>query len=74
MAKNLIKFINIGFNSILLAFGLYFFLVKHNIAPGGVTGISLIMANLFAFFTVGQWSFKYYFIYYGFFTYGKRFW
>ena len=55
MAKNLIKFINIGFNSILLAFGLYFFLVKHNIAPGGVTGISLIMAKLFNFLTVGQW-------------------
>ena len=54
MAKNFKKVFNIGFNSILLAFGLYFFLVQHNIAPGGVTGISLIMAKLFNFFTVGQ--------------------
>lgn len=55
MVKNFKKVFNIGFNSILLAFGLYFFLVQHNIAPGGVTGISLIMAKLFNFFTVGQW-------------------
>lgn len=56
MVKNLKKTINIGLNSILLAFGLYFFLIQHNIAPGGVTGISLIMANLFTKLTVGQWS------------------
>ena len=36
MVKNFKKVFNIGFNSILLAFGLYFFLVQHNIAPGGV--------------------------------------
>ena len=56
MVKNFKKTINIGFNSILLAFGLYFFLVQHKIAPGGVTGISLIMANVFTILTVGQWS------------------
>lgn len=56
MVKKFKKTFNIGFNSILLAFGLYFFLVQHKIAPGGVTGISLIMANLFTILTVGQWS------------------
>ena len=56
MVKKFKKTFNIVFNSILLAFGLYFFLLQHKIAPGGVTGISLIMANWLDFFTIGQWS------------------
>ncbi|MDU5503918.1 MAG: YitT family protein [Anaerococcus vaginalis] len=56
MIKKLKKTFNIVFNSVLLAFGLYFFLLQHKIAPGGVTGISLIMANWLDFFTIGQWS------------------
>lgn len=56
MVKKFKKTFNIVFNSILLAFGLYFFLLQHKIAPGGVTGISLIMANWIDFFTIGQWS------------------
>lgn len=56
MVKKFKKTFNIVFNSILLAFGLYFFLLQHKIASGGVTGISLIMANWLDFFTIGQWS------------------
>lgn len=56
MGGKIIKAINIIFNSILIAFGMYFFLVQHNIASGGVTGISLIFSKWFSFFTVGQWS------------------
>ena len=56
MGDKIIKTINISVNSILIAFGMYFFLVQHKIASGGVTGISLIFANWFSFFTVGQWS------------------
>lgn len=56
MVKKFKKTFNIVFNSILLAFGLYFFLLQHKIASGGVTGISLIMANWIDFFTIGQWS------------------
>ena len=56
MVKKFKKTFNIVFNSILLAFGLYFFLLQQKIAPGGVTGISLIMANWLDFFTIGQWS------------------
>lgn len=56
MGVKIIKAINIIFNSILIAFGMYFFLVQHNIASGGVTGISLIFSKWFSFFTVGQWS------------------
>ena len=40
MVKKFKKTFNIVFNSILLAFGLYFFLLQHKVAPGGVTGIS----------------------------------
>ena len=56
MGGKIIKAINIIFNSILIAFGMYFFLVQHNIASGGVTGISLIFSKWFSFFTVGQRS------------------
>ncbi|EEB36490.1 hypothetical protein ANHYDRO_00790 [Anaerococcus hydrogenalis DSM 7454] len=50
MGDKIIKTINISVNSILIAFGMYFFLVQHKIASGGVTGISLIFANWFSFF------------------------
>lgn len=50
------KTFNIVFNSILLAFGMYFFLVQNDIASGGVTGISLIFSNWFSIFTVGEWT------------------
>ncbi|WP_229771195.1 YitT family protein [Anaerococcus porci] len=35
---------------------MYFFLVQHSIASGGVTGISIIISKWFSFLTVGQWS------------------
>ncbi|MDY3007227.1 YitT family protein [Anaerococcus porci] len=50
------KIISIIFNSLLLSFGMYFFLVQHSIASGGVTGISIIISKWFSFLTVGQWS------------------
>lgn len=50
------KTLSIVLNSLLLAFGMYFFLVKHDIASGGVTGISIVFSKWFTFFTVGQWN------------------
>lgn len=57
MVKDIKNTIRIILNSILLAFGLYFFLIRHNIASGGVTGFSLIISKWFSFFTVGEWTF-----------------
>lgn len=45
MKKNL--YIIIG--SIILGAGLYFFLLQHDIAAGGITGLSLVLSNLFNF-------------------------
>lgn len=50
------KIISIIFNSLLLAAGMYFFFVQHDIVSGGVTGISIIISKWFSFLTVGQWS------------------
>lgn len=50
------KTLSIIINSLLLSFGMYFFLVQHDIASGGVTGISIILSKWFTFLTVGQWS------------------
>lgn len=43
MKKNL--YIIIG--SIILGAGLYFFLLQHDIASGGITGLSLVLSNVF---------------------------
>ena len=43
------KNISIFVGSILFAVGVYFFLLQHNIAAGGISGIALILSNLFGF-------------------------
>lgn len=43
------KNISIFLGSILFAVGVYFFLLQHNIAAGGISGIALILSNLFGF-------------------------
>lgn len=44
MKKNIWIFLG----SVILATGLYFFLLSHNISAGGVSGLSLVISNLFA--------------------------
>lgn len=56
MGKKFKNTLIIGLSSILLAFGLYFFYIKHDIASGGVTGISIIFSKWFPIMTTGQWS------------------
>lgn len=43
MKKNVLIFLG----SVILATGLYFFLLSHNISAGGVSGLSLVISNLF---------------------------
>lgn len=56
MTKRIKKDINIILGSILLSVGLYFFMLQNDVAPGGVSGLSLIFGTWFSFLTIGQWS------------------
>lgn len=56
MTKRIKKDINIILGSILLSVGLYFFMLQNDVAPGGVSGLSLVFATWFPILTLGQWS------------------
>lgn len=56
MKTTLIKSFKILLASILMSFGIYFFLIQNDIASGGVAGISLIFSQWFPIMTTGQWS------------------
>lgn len=56
MTKRIRKDINIILGSILLSIGLYFFMLQNEVAPGGVSGLSLVFATWFPLLTIGQWS------------------
>lgn len=56
MNKRIKKDINIILGSILLSLGLYFFMLQNDVAPGGVSGISLVLSEWIPTLTLGQWS------------------
>lgn len=47
------KYIWIFFGSFLISAGLYFFLIQHDIAAGGVSGFSVVLSNIFPVLSVG---------------------
>lgn len=47
------KYIWIFFGSFLISAGLYFFLIQHDIAAGGVSGFSVVVSNIFPVLSVG---------------------
>ena len=47
------KYIWIFFGSFLIFAGLYFFLIQHDIAAGGVSGFSVVLSNIFPVLSVG---------------------
>lgn len=47
------KYIWIFFGSFLISAGLYFFLIQHDIAAGGVSGFSVVLSNIFPALSVG---------------------
>lgn len=47
------KYIWIFFGSFLISAGLYFFLIQHDIAAGGVSGFSVVLSNIFPLLSVG---------------------
>lgn len=56
MTKRIKKDINIILGSVLLSVGLYFFMLQNEVAPGGVSGLSLVFAAWLPQLTIGQWS------------------
>lgn len=56
MKEKLLKIFWITLGSFIFSFGSYFFLVKHNIAAGGVTGLAMVASDFLPFFSVGVWS------------------
>lgn len=47
------KYMWIFFGSLLISAGLYFFLIQHDIAAGGVSGFSVVLSNIFPVLSVG---------------------
>ena len=47
------KYIWIFFGSFLISAALYFFLIQHDIAAGGVSGFSVVLSNIFPVLSVG---------------------
>ena len=47
------KYIWIFFGSFLISAGLYFFLIQHDIAAGGVSGFSVVLSNIFPVLSAG---------------------
>ena len=47
------KYMWIFFGSFLISAGLYFFLIQHDIAAGGVSGFSVVLSNIFPVLSVG---------------------
>lgn len=56
MTKRIKKDMHIILGSILLSVGLYFFMLQNEVAPGGVSGLSLVFATWLPKLTIGQWS------------------
>lgn len=56
MTRRVGRDIKIVLGSILLSVGLYFFMLQNDVAPGGVSGVSLVFSKWFPFLSLGQWS------------------
>ncbi|MEL7646696.1 MAG: YitT family protein [Sedimentibacter sp.] len=49
MKKETVKeYIFIAFGTMIVAFGVYYFLVPENLAPGGISGLSIVLSNYVA--------------------------
>ncbi len=57
VAKEFKDYIIITFGVILVAIGLYFFLMPNNIAAGGVNGLAMVINHYVPFMPVGSWMF-----------------
>lgn len=50
---NIKRFLIINFGTIILALGVYYFLIPANLVVGGVTGLSMVLNNLFPIIPIG---------------------
>lgn len=50
------KYMWIFFGTFLISFGLYFFLIQHDIAAGGISGFSLVLSTIFPALSVGIYT------------------
>lgn len=54
MKSNINKFIFINIGILIMAVGLYYFLIPSNLAVGGVTGFAMVINNLFPLIHIGM--------------------
>lgn len=56
MKKQILTFLYLTTGSIIFALGIYFFRSPNNFIVGGASGLSIILAELFSFITMGQFA------------------